>query len=105
MKPIAVFTTTGSLEQARMLARALIEQQLAACAQISEIESLYRWQGTVHNDKEYRLLIKTTKDRYGAVQRVIRELHSYELPAIFSLAVDEAYVPYAEWIAQNSAGS
>ncbi len=104
MKPIAVLTTTGSLEEARLLARTLVERKLAACAQISEIESIYRWQGAVQNDTEYRILIKTTKDRYGAVQRVIRELHSYELPAIFSLLVDEAYVPYAEWIAENSAG-
>ena len=104
MKPIAILTTTGSLEEARTLARALVERKLAACAQISEIESIYRWQGAVRNDKEYRVFIKTTKNMYGAVQRAIRELHSYELPAIFSLPVDEAYVPYAEWIAQNSTG-
>jgi periplasmic divalent cation tolerance protein len=104
MKPIAVLTTAGSLEEARTIARALVERKLAACAQISEIESFYHWSGAVQNDKEYRLLVKTTQEMYGAVERSIRELHSYELPAIFSIAVDEAYVPYAEWIADHSRG-
>jgi periplasmic divalent cation tolerance protein len=105
MKPIAVLTTTGTLEEARTIAKALVERKLAACAQISEIESIYRWQGAVQNDREFRVFVKTVDDMYREVEGVIRQLHSYELPAIFSLPVDEAYVPYAEWIAENSAGS
>jgi periplasmic divalent cation tolerance protein len=104
MQPIAVFTTTASLEEARTIARAVVERKQAACAQISGIESVYAWHGAVQQEKEYRLLIKTTKEMYGAVEHSIRELHSYELPAIFSLAVDEAYAPYAEWVADNSRG-
>ena len=104
MKPIAILTTTGTLDEARTIARTLIERQLAACAQISEIESFYRWQGAVQNDKEFRIVVKTMDAQYAAVERTIRELHSYELPAIFSLTVDGTYVPYADWIAQNSAG-
>lgn len=105
MKPIAILTTTASLEEARTIARTLVERKLAACAQISEIESIYRWQGAVQNEREYRVLVKTTDSMYATVERTIKELHSYELPAVFSLPVDEAYVPYAEWIAQNSSGS
>jgi len=105
MKPIAVLTTAGSLDEARTIARALVERNLAACAQISEIESYYHWNGAVQNDKEFRLLIKTTDAMYGAVERSIRELHSYELPAIFSFKVDEAYAPYVDWIGQHSTGT
>lgn len=105
MKLIAVFTTAGSLDEARTLARTLVERKLAACAQISEIESFYHWNGAVQNDKEFRILFKTTDAQYNAVERAIRELHSYELPAIFSLPVNAAYVPYAEWLVQHSAGS
>ncbi|HEU4627385.1 MAG TPA: divalent-cation tolerance protein CutA [Steroidobacteraceae bacterium] len=104
MKPIAIFTTTGSLEEARRIARELVERRLAACAQISEIESFYRWQGAVQNEKEFRILIKTTAAQYAAVESAVRELHSYELPAIYSMPFEEAYGPYAKWIADESAG-
>jgi periplasmic divalent cation tolerance protein len=105
MKSIAVFTTAGSLDEARTIARTLVERKLAACAQISEIESFYRWNGAVQNDREFRILVKTTDAMYEAVERSIRQMHSYELPAIFSVPVDKAYVPYAEWISANSAGA
>lgn len=86
------------------MARALVQRQLAACAQISEIESFYTWDGAVRNEKEFRALFKTTGDRYQAVEAAIRELHSYELPAIHAFAFEHVYTPYAAWIESNSAG-
>jgi periplasmic divalent cation tolerance protein len=65
---IAIVTTTDSLEEARSIAAALVERKLAACAQISSIESYYTWQGTVQNDEEFRVLVKTTNDRYADVE-------------------------------------
>lgn len=104
MKIIAVFTTTDSITQARTIAAALVERKLAACVQISTIESVYTWQGEVQNEKEYRVIAKTVADRYADVEKVIRELHSYDLPAIYALDVAEAFEPYADWVAQNSMG-
>jgi periplasmic divalent cation tolerance protein len=101
MIPIAVVTTVASRAEAQTMAHALVQRRLAACAQISDIESVYRWQGTVHQEPECRLVIKTTRERYGDVERAIRELHSYELPAIHALAFDAVYAPYAQWIAQS----
>ena len=75
MKPIAIFTTAGSADEARRIARAVVERRLAACAQITEIESFYRWQGAVQNENEWRLLIKSTDAQYTAVEAAIRELH------------------------------
>ncbi len=94
MKPIAVVTTVANREEARRLALALVERRLAACAQISEIESVYAWKGTIQQEPEFRILFKTTNDRYAAIERAIRELHAYELPAIHAFAfehVDPAY--------------
>jgi periplasmic divalent cation tolerance protein len=99
MDIIAVLTTTASLEQARAIADALVERGLAACVQISSIESFYTWEGATQNDREYRLLIKTTGERYADVQSAILELHSYELPAIVAVELSHAYSPYAEWVA------
>lgn len=104
MDIIAVLTTTDSLEQARIISRALVERKLAACVQVSRIESYYVWEGTAQNDKEYRLLIKTTGERYSEVEAAILELHSYELPAIVGLDITDSYEPYAEWIVENSSG-
>src|SRR5262245_15254371 len=105
MKPIAIFTTGGNAEDARRIASALVERRLAACVQISEIDSVYRWKGAVQNEKEWRLLIKSTEAQYAAVEAAIRELHSYELPAIYAVAFEQVYAPYADWIRQESAGA
>jgi periplasmic divalent cation tolerance protein len=104
MKPIAIFTTAGSADEARRIAGALVERGLAACAQITEIESFYRWKGAVQNEKEWRLLIKSTDAQYSVVEAAIRELHSYDLPAIYALAFDQALAPYADWIREESSG-
>ena len=105
MNTIAVFTTIDSPEQAGAIANVLVERKLAACVQISNIESVYEWQGATQNDSEYRLMIKTTSDRYDEVEAAIRELHSYDLPAIYAVALQRVYAPYAEWVAENSTAS
>jgi periplasmic divalent cation tolerance protein len=102
MTLVAVLTTVGSRDDARRIAAALVHRRLAACAQISEIESVYRWQGQVQQDSEFRLLIKTTAARYAEVEAAIRELHDYEVPQIVALPIDQVYAPYAEWVRDNS---
>jgi len=103
MTPIAVVTTVASRAEAVALAHALVQQRLAACAQISEIESIYRWRGEVQQGPECRIVLKTTRERYAQLERTIRALHPYELPAIHALAFDAVHAPYAEWIAQGCA--
>ena len=104
MKPIAVVTTVAGKKEARAMARALVEAQLAACAQISRIESVYAWKGEIERGKEYRVLFKTTEDSYPAVENAIRRLHSYELPAIHAFAFEHVYPAYAAWIEENAKG-
>lgn len=95
---LAVVTTLDSQPLAQQMARALVERGLVACAQISEIESFYTWDGAVQNAKEFRVLFKTTGAQYAAVEQAIRELHSYALPAIHACTIDNIYAPYADWI-------
>jgi len=99
---IAVITTVGNQAQARSMARAMVERKLAACAQISEIESFYAWDGTVQNETEFRVLFKTTEACYPAIENAIRECHSYALPAIHAVALERVHAPYAEWIEGNT---
>jgi periplasmic divalent cation tolerance protein len=105
MTAIAVVTTVGSREEAQRMARTLIERKLAACAQISEIESIYRWKDAVQQEPEFRVLLKTSDERYAEVERAIRELHSYELPAIHSFAFAHVFPAYAAWITENVSAS
>ena len=102
MDIIAVLTTIDSAEGARAMAAALVERRLAACVQISEIDSVYAWQGAIQNDREYRVVAKTLASRYAEVEAAIRELHSYDLPAIYAVELTEVFTPYADWVAENS---
>ena len=105
MDLIAVLTTIDSEEGARQIAAALVDRKLAACVQVSRIESFYSWEGKTQNDAEYRLVIKTSAERYEDVEAAILQLHSYELPAIYSVDLARVHTPYAEWVRDNSAGS
>jgi periplasmic divalent cation tolerance protein len=102
--PLLVVTTVGSADQARTLARAMVEQRLAACAQITAIESVYRWKGAVEQEPEWRVLFKTRADGYVALEAAIRARHPYELPAIHAIATQQAYAPYAEWVDESTRG-
>jgi periplasmic divalent cation tolerance protein len=102
MTAIAVVTTVGDKKEARRMASALVEAGLAACAQIEKIDSVYAWKGAIEHGKEYRVLFKTTEARYEAVESAIRDMHSYELPAIYAVAVERIFPPYAAWIESSS---
>lgn len=86
------------------MATELVDRQLAACVQISAIESVYSWHGKTQREPEYRLMIKTARDRYAEVEAAVRQLHTYELPAIYAFEMTETFPPYAEWVADNSSG-
>ena len=95
---IVVVTTVGTRAEARAMARTLVEQRLAACVQIGEIESFYDWDGETRDDPEFRLWCKTSDDRYGEIEEAIRGLHPYNLPAIYALPVEAIFAPYAQWV-------
>jgi len=104
MKMIVVLTTIDSEDSAETIAGTLVDRRLAACVQISKIDSVYSWKGEVQKDAEWRLLVKTVEDRYKDVETTIRETHTYELPAIIAVPVERAYEPFAAWVADNSSG-
>jgi len=99
---LLVVTTVGNRDEARTLARTLVERGLAACAQISAIESYYAWQGAVEHDAEFRVLFKVAAVAYDAAEQAIRELNSYELPAIHAIPIERAWEPYRAWVDAHS---
>ena len=100
-RTLTLLTSVGSLQQARRIARALIEQHLAACVHIAPIESVYRWRGRMHEEREFQLSMQTTAARAAALQSTLRALHPYELPALYAVAPARIDAPYARWVAQN----
>ena len=102
MSHIAVVTTVANLADARALARALVERKLAACAQISQIESFYHWNGALQNEPEFEVTFKTRAEHYERIEAAIRERHPYELPDIHAMSLPRVYAPYAQWLEQNT---
>ena len=93
-----VMTTVMSAEQARELARAVIEARLAACAQTLPISSCYRWDGKIVEDGEQMILFKTLADQYSALEAFLLERHPYEVPEIVRLPVDGVSGKYRDWL-------
>ena len=99
---LAVVTTLPTRTAAQDLARALVTQRLAACAQISEIESFYVWDGALQQEPEWRLLLKTRAALYERVEAAIRAAHPYALPAIHALALQPISQDYARWLDEQT---
>lgn len=88
---------------AKELARALVEQRLAACAQRFPIVSTYRWKGEVQDESEWLLLIKTMKSIYPKVEAFVKSQHPYEIPEILCVPVEAGLSAYVEWMKEETA--
>ncbi|MGB8012690.1 MAG: divalent-cation tolerance protein CutA [Terriglobales bacterium] len=97
-----VLTTCSSLEEARSIAHALVERQLAACVNVvPQVESIYRWQGKVESAAECLLVIKTTQAAFDRLREALAELHSYELPECIEIAIKDGSAEYLNWIGES----
>ncbi|WP_432257070.1 divalent-cation tolerance protein CutA [Limimaricola sp. AA108-03] len=101
--PMLIHTGCDSEKEARKIARALLERRLAAAVHIRRIDTLYRWEGEIHDHLEWRLDIKTVEARWNEVVAAITELHSYEEPAIFSTRIHRITTGALDWLEENCA--
>lgn len=99
-----VLVTAGSRDLAEAIAQALVESKLAACVNFMPIHSIYTWEGKVHSDEEWQLIIKTRLTNFPLLESKIRELHSYEVPEIIALPLVAGSQPYLQWISQQVQG-
>ena len=99
---LLVLSTFPDAETARRIARQLVEEHCAACANILPgIESIYWWKEKVENAHETLVLFKTTADRYAALERTLKQLHPYEVPEIVALPVAHGLPGYLRWVSEN----
>ena len=96
---VTVYATFGDADEADRIARILIEERLAACANLlSPCRSIYRWQGAVEEAQELPALFKTRADLAPALIARIAELHSYDVPAAVAWPIAQGFAPYAAWV-------
>ena len=99
---VSVYATFASDEEARRIARQLVEERLAACANIlAPCHSIYRWQGRVEEASEVPVIFKTRTDAAGRLVERIRALHSYDVPAAVVWPIADAVPDYARWVVEE----
>lgn len=95
---VVAMTTTDNEEKASQMALMLVEQKLAACVQIERIRSFYRWEEMIHDDEEFRLMIKTVSNKIKDVEKLIFANHNYELPEFVVIPVMDSSKAYGKWV-------
>ena len=101
---VVVLVTTADAEEGARLGRALVEERLAACANVvGPIRSIYRWEGAVEEADEHLVLLKARGADVAALEARVRALHSYDVPEVIALPVTAGSAPYLAWLADSTA--
>lgn len=101
-EPIVVYITAPD-EEAEGLARALVEAKLAACVNmVSNVRSIYSWQGKIEDDRELLMIIKTQRHLFDRLAAKVREIHSYDVPEIIALPIIEGSPDYLRWLREST---
>ncbi|MHB8872700.1 MAG: divalent-cation tolerance protein CutA [Myxococcaceae bacterium] len=100
-----VLVTAPNLDKAAELGRTVVEEGLAACANlVPGLRSIYRWEGKVHDEGEVLMLLKTRDALFDALRERIVSLHPYQCPEVLKLAVDAGHAPYLDWVRGSTRG-
>ncbi len=101
MAAIVVIVTASNEDEAAKIGSALVDERLAACANIvPKIRSIYRWEGKVQDEPEALMLIKTTTERFEELEKRVKELHSYSVPEIIAIPIGAGSSDYLSWITE-----
>ncbi len=100
---IVIYITPGSINEAKKIGRALVEEKLVACSNIiSPIRSIYSWQGKICDDKEALMILKTKKNLFRQIIKRVEELHSYDVPEIIAIPIIDGSIKYLSWINEET---
>ncbi|PIN73723.1 divalent-cation tolerance protein CutA [Candidatus Woesearchaeota archaeon CG10_big_fil_rev_8_21_14_0_10_45_16] len=97
-----VYTTLSTEQEAKRISTVLIEKKLIACANLFPIQSIYAWEGSVKEEPEYVVLMKTTSERAEDAKAELEKIHPYEVPCICLIPADSTK-PFAGWLLQATA--
>lgn len=95
-----VLTNCANRDDAQAIAEALVSEGHAAAVNVlPQLQSTYKWQGTLHTRREHLVMIKAPAVKYSEIEKRIRALHSYELPAIIAVPIVRGLPEYLHWLA------
>jgi periplasmic divalent cation tolerance protein len=98
-----VLTTLPNADAAAEMAKRVVDERLAACANLfPAVRSIYKWQAKVEDQNEVLILFKTRQEHFERLKSRILELHPYEVPEVLAIPVEQAYQPYLEWLARET---
>ncbi len=98
-----VFVMAGAAGEAENIARTLVEEQLAACANIiGPVRSIYRWEDKIEEANEFLVMLKTRANLYARLECRAKELHSYQVPEIVALTLAAGSAPYLDWVLSST---
>ena len=101
--PIVVFITASSADEARKIGQTLVEERLVACCNILQsIESIFQWQGKLNIEREVLMICKTREGHFAAVEKRVKQLHSYEVPEIIAVPITQGSQSYLDWIKKET---
>ena len=99
---IIIFCTTPDQKTAQKIAQNLVENHLAACCNIlNEVKSVFNWQGKVQIENECLMIVKSVSDKFKQIEKMIIELHPYEIPEIIATDISLGSANYLNWIKEN----
>jgi len=94
-----VYITTSRKEESKYIGKILVEEKLSACVNIlPSIESIYLWKGEIEDDEESLLIVKTKRDNIDKIIKRVKEIHSYETPAILAIPIIEGSKDYLDYL-------
>lgn len=102
IKAVLVHITFGSYEEAEQVASEVVQNKLAACAQLFPIRSFFTWQNDSKAEDEFIVQLKTTEQHLKAIESFVVENHSYEVPEILAVPIVWAHQPYLNWLKQQT---
>jgi len=97
-----VMVTASSIDEAKKISSKLVEEKLIACANIVDnVNSVFSWKGTISDDKEVLMVMKTKKDLFGEVVEAVKANHSYDVPEVIALPILDGSEDYLKWIDES----
>jgi len=100
---IVVYITAPHEDEAAKIAQALVESRLAACVNIvKDIRSIYSWKGTVEDDSEVLMIVKTRKALFDTLLNTVMDLHSYDVPEVIALPIIDGSANYLTWLREST---
>ncbi len=99
---IIILITAKDKSEADKIAKILIKNKLAACVNIlTGIKSLFWWQGKIDQAKETLLIVKSKKEKFNRIVKLVKSVHSYEVPEIIAIPIVSGFKPYLNWIDES----